>query len=110
MRAARIHEYGDASVIRVEVIPRPTPRSDEVLIDVAATSFNPTVEPPRAAPLTAMHMVARNDTVHLAALVKLVGAGVVAVEVAESHPLADLVVVHGSSEVGSTRGKITILP
>jgi NADPH:quinone reductase-like Zn-dependent oxidoreductase len=68
------------------------------------------VEPPRAAPLTAMHMVARNDAVHLAALVKLVDAGVVAVEVAESHPLADLVVVHGRSEVGSTRGKIIIIP
>jgi NADPH:quinone reductase-like Zn-dependent oxidoreductase len=68
------------------------------------------VEPPRDAPLTAMHMVARNDAVHLAALVKLVDAGVVAVEVAESHPLADLVVVHGRSEVGSTRGKIIIIP
>ena len=41
MKAARIHEYGEASVIRHEDVPRPVPASGEVLIDVAATSFNP---------------------------------------------------------------------
>ncbi|MEU8194331.1 NADP-dependent oxidoreductase [Microbispora amethystogenes] len=41
MRAARIHEYGDASVIRQEEIPIPTPGRGEVLIKVAGTSFNP---------------------------------------------------------------------
>ncbi|GAA2052477.1 NADP-dependent oxidoreductase [Catenulispora yoronensis] len=42
MKSARIHEYGDASVIRYEDAPRPVPGPDEVLIQVAATSFNPT--------------------------------------------------------------------
>ncbi|MFF3439513.1 NADP-dependent oxidoreductase [Streptosporangium sp. NPDC002721] len=37
----RIHRYGDASVIRHDDIPRPAPGPEEVLIDVAATSFNP---------------------------------------------------------------------
>ncbi|MCK9902528.1 NADPH:quinone reductase [Parafrankia colletiae] len=41
MRAIRIHEYGDASVIRYEDVPRPVPGLGEVLIRVAATSFNP---------------------------------------------------------------------
>ncbi|MER5457624.1 NADP-dependent oxidoreductase [Micromonospora sp. NPDC002389] len=41
MRALRIHQYGDASVIREEDVPRPTPGRGEVLIKVAATSFNP---------------------------------------------------------------------
>ncbi|MGW2221046.1 alcohol dehydrogenase catalytic domain-containing protein [Nonomuraea sp. NPDC001684] len=41
MRAARLHEYGDASVIRVEEAPVPRPGPGEVLIEVAATSFNP---------------------------------------------------------------------
>ncbi|GGO75643.1 NmrA family NAD(P)-binding protein [Nonomuraea cavernae] len=41
MRAARIHEYGEASVIRYDEVPRPRPGSGEVLIEVAATSFNP---------------------------------------------------------------------
>ncbi|MFI0374063.1 hypothetical protein ACH35V_39910 [Actinomadura sp. 1N219] len=41
MRAARIHEYGDADVIRYEEIPLPVPDPDQVLIRVAATSYNP---------------------------------------------------------------------
>jgi NADPH:quinone reductase-like Zn-dependent oxidoreductase len=42
MKAARIHEYGDPSVIRYEDVPRPAPAPGEALIEVAATSFNPT--------------------------------------------------------------------
>ncbi len=41
MRAARIHEYGDASVISLEEVPVPKPGPGEVLIRVTATSFNP---------------------------------------------------------------------
>jgi NADPH:quinone reductase-like Zn-dependent oxidoreductase len=37
----RINRYGDASVIRAEDIPRPAAARGEVLIRVAATSFNP---------------------------------------------------------------------
>ncbi|MFE5715808.1 NADP-dependent oxidoreductase [Streptomyces sp. NPDC056501] len=42
MKAARIHRYGDASAIRYEDAPLPSPAADEVLVRVAATSFNPT--------------------------------------------------------------------
>lgn len=41
MKAARIHEYGDAGVIRYEQVPRPVPEPDQVLIWVAAASYNP---------------------------------------------------------------------
>ncbi|MGN9909776.1 NADP-dependent oxidoreductase [Phytohabitans sp. LJ34] len=41
MRAIRIHRYGGAPNIRVEDIPRPSPGAGEVLVEVAATSFNP---------------------------------------------------------------------
>ncbi|MFI6922235.1 zinc-binding dehydrogenase [Nonomuraea spiralis] len=41
MRAARVHEYGDASVISLEEVPVPRPGPGEVLMKVAATSFNP---------------------------------------------------------------------
>ena len=37
----RIHRYGDASVIRDDDIPQPAPGPGEVLVRVAATSFNP---------------------------------------------------------------------
>ncbi|MCX5265696.1 NADP-dependent oxidoreductase [Streptomyces sp. NBC_00199] len=42
MKSARIHEYGDTSVIRLDTVSRPRPGPAEVLIRVAATSFNPT--------------------------------------------------------------------
>ncbi|MFI6290990.1 alcohol dehydrogenase catalytic domain-containing protein [Nonomuraea sp. NPDC050790] len=41
MRAARVHEYGDASAISLDEVPVPRPGPGEVLIRVAATSFNP---------------------------------------------------------------------
>ncbi|MFI6541221.1 alcohol dehydrogenase catalytic domain-containing protein [Nonomuraea sp. NPDC050547] len=41
MRAARVHEYGDASVISLDEVPVPRPGPGEVLVRVAATSFNP---------------------------------------------------------------------
>lgn len=41
MKAARIHQYGGADVIRYEDAPIPEIAADEVLIKVSATSFNP---------------------------------------------------------------------
>lgn len=41
MRAARIHDYGDVSTIRIEETPVPSLGDGEVLIEVAGYSFNP---------------------------------------------------------------------
>lgn len=41
MKAIRFHEYGDPGVLRYEDAERPEPAEGEVLIEVAATSFNP---------------------------------------------------------------------
>lgn len=41
MKAIRFHEYGAASVLRYEDAERPEPGAGEVLVEVAATSFNP---------------------------------------------------------------------
>lgn len=41
MRAIRIHEHGDESVLRLDEVDRPTPKSDEVLIEVHAAAINP---------------------------------------------------------------------
>ncbi|MDX3119437.1 MULTISPECIES: NADP-dependent oxidoreductase [Streptomyces] len=60
--------------------------------------------------VTATHMVARNDVAHLAALVELVEAGVVAIDISESRPLTDLAYVHRLNETGRTRGKVIIIP
>jgi NADPH:quinone reductase-like Zn-dependent oxidoreductase len=68
------------------------------------------VEPPAGAGVKAMHMVARNDVEHLAALVELVDAGVVTLDISASHPLADLADVHRLGEAGLIRGKVVIIP
>jgi NADPH:quinone reductase-like Zn-dependent oxidoreductase len=41
MKAVRYHSYGDSDVLAYEDAPRPVPAPGEVLIEVAATSFNP---------------------------------------------------------------------
>lgn len=41
MRAVRYHEHGPAEVLRVDDVERPTPDSNEVLVDVRAASVNP---------------------------------------------------------------------
>jgi NADPH:quinone reductase-like Zn-dependent oxidoreductase len=40
MKAVRFHEYGDPDVLRYEDLEQPVPGAGEVLIRVAATSFN----------------------------------------------------------------------
>ncbi|AGZ41251.1 NADP-dependent oxidoreductase [Actinoplanes friuliensis] len=40
MKAMRFHEYGDPGVLRYEDVDQPVPGAGEVLIRVAATSFN----------------------------------------------------------------------
>jgi NADPH:quinone reductase-like Zn-dependent oxidoreductase len=41
MKVVRFHRYGDAGTLRVEDVERPTPGTGQVLVQVAATSFNP---------------------------------------------------------------------
>jgi NADPH:quinone reductase-like Zn-dependent oxidoreductase len=41
MKAVRLHAYGDIDQLKYEEVARPEPLSDEVLIEVAATSINP---------------------------------------------------------------------
>ncbi|KUM83293.1 MULTISPECIES: NADP-dependent oxidoreductase [Streptomyces] len=40
MKAVRFHEYGDPSVLRYEEVEQPVPGAGQVLVRVAATSFN----------------------------------------------------------------------
>jgi NADPH:quinone reductase-like Zn-dependent oxidoreductase len=68
------------------------------------------VDLPADARITASSMVARNDVRDLAELVALVNAGVVAVDVTASCPLADVGQVHAQSREGRVRGKVILTP
>jgi NADPH:quinone reductase-like Zn-dependent oxidoreductase len=41
MAAVRIHEFGHPDVLQVETVPRPTPASGELLVQVHAAAINP---------------------------------------------------------------------
>jgi NADPH:quinone reductase-like Zn-dependent oxidoreductase len=58
----------------------------------------------------AVRFVVRNDVGQLAALVKLVDAGAVRVDVAATRPLADLAAVHREAETGRLVGKTVLVP
>ena len=87
----------------VALLPLTRPGGVVVSATVAITA-------PAGSPVAAVHFVARNDTRHLAALVELIDAGTVRVDIAGSHPLADLASVHRDAEAGLTRGKIILIP
>ncbi|WP_079250915.1 zinc-binding dehydrogenase [Streptomyces amritsarensis] len=73
-------------------------------------SITTPIEPPLDAGVSAMHMVARNDVADLRALVDLVNADTVSVDISSSRPLSDLANVHRLSQVGRIRGKVLIIP
>lgn len=67
------------------------------------------IKAPSSTGVTAAHVVARNDTTQLAALVALVDSGAITVEVTEHHPVGELASLHRRSETGDIHGKIIVL-
>ncbi len=51
MKAMRFHEFGNSDVLRYEDVDRPVPGTGQVLVRVAATSFNPVDDHIRAGAL-----------------------------------------------------------
>lgn len=85
MKAVRFHEYGDAGVLRYEDTEQPAPGAGEVLIRVAATTFNPVDANIRAGfmqgpiPVTLPHTLGYD----VAGTVEALGEGVDAVEIGD---------------------------
>lgn len=75
-----------------------------------AVSAAAPIEIPPGSTITSRTMVARNDVDDLAALVRLVDAGAVTVDVSETHRLWDLAAIHRRGEAGDIRGKIILIP
>jgi NADPH:quinone reductase-like Zn-dependent oxidoreductase len=68
------------------------------------------IELPAGSPVTATHFVVRKDTDDLRALVGLVDAGTVRLDITATRPLTDLAATHRDAESGRTRGKIILTP
>ncbi|MYW03267.1 NADP-dependent oxidoreductase, partial [Streptomyces sp. SID3343] len=58
MKAIRFHEFGNSEVLSYEDVDRPVPGTGQVLVRVAATSFNPVDDHIRAGALAEMIPIA----------------------------------------------------
>ncbi|MBC9711292.1 NADP-dependent oxidoreductase [Streptomyces sp. TRM66268-LWL] len=86
-----------------------TPIDVAMPIDIAA-SGDSSPSGAAAPDVTSLHMVARNDPTDLSALIALVDAGKVAVDVSATYPLSRLAEVHRLGETGRIRGKVLVIP
>jgi NADPH:quinone reductase-like Zn-dependent oxidoreductase len=85
MKAIRFHEFGGSEVLRFEDVERPVPGTGQVLVRVAATSFNPVDDHIRAGALAAMIPIAFPHVpgIDLAGTVAELGADVTGLEVGD---------------------------
>nr|WP_042180643.1 NADP-dependent oxidoreductase [Kibdelosporangium sp. MJ126-NF4]CEL14495.1 Zinc-containing alcohol dehydrogenase superfamily [Kibdelosporangium sp. MJ126-NF4]CTQ88860.1 Zinc-containing alcohol dehydrogenase superfamily [Kibdelosporangium sp. MJ126-NF4] len=79
--------------------PWPVPAREQVISAAA----------PVEADVPSTHVVMRYDRDHLSALVALIDAGVITVDVTASYPLAAMAEVHRRGEAGEFRGKVTVV-
>jgi NADPH:quinone reductase-like Zn-dependent oxidoreductase len=124
--ASRAHRYGAAQVVDhtagpvadaltepVDVVFDVVPRSDAALVAAVAPGgvyVTASTEPPPDAPVRATRMFVRADAERLAALVALLDAGELELDVAERLPLSDLASVHERAEAGRLAGKVVLVP
>ncbi|MEV5570154.1 NADP-dependent oxidoreductase [Spirillospora sp. NPDC052269] len=85
MKAIRFHEFGGSEVLRYEDVDRPVPGAGQVLVRVAATSFNPVDDHIRAGVLADMIPIALPYVpgIDLAGTVAELGADVTGLEVGD---------------------------
>ncbi|MFD5191850.1 NADP-dependent oxidoreductase [Streptomyces sp. NPDC058357] len=85
MKAIRFHEFGSSEVLRYEDVDRPVPGTGQVLVRVAATSFNPVDDHIRAGVLAEMIPITLPYVpgIDLAGTVAELGADVTGLEVGD---------------------------
>ncbi|MEZ0110487.1 NADPH:quinone reductase-like Zn-dependent oxidoreductase [Catenulispora sp. EB89] len=85
MKAIRFHEFGGTEVLRFEDVEQPVPGAGQVLVRVAATSFNPVDDHIRAGALAEMLPIALPHVpgIDLAGTVAELGADVTGLEVGD---------------------------
>lgn len=85
MKAMRFHEFGSSEVLRYEDVDRPVPGAGQVLVRVAATSFNPVDDHIRAGVLADMIPISLPYVpgIDLAGTIAELGADVTGLEVGD---------------------------
>ncbi|MFD7718167.1 NADP-dependent oxidoreductase [Streptomyces sp. NPDC059814] len=85
MKAIRFHEFGNSDVLRYEDVDRPVPGAGQVLVRVAATSFNPVDDHIRAGVMAEMLPIALPYVpgIDLAGTVAELGADVAGLEIGD---------------------------
>ncbi|MFJ6463586.1 NADP-dependent oxidoreductase [Streptomyces sp. NPDC091387] len=85
MKAIRFHEFGNSDVLRYEDVDRPVPGAGQVLVRVAATSFNPVDDHIRAGVMAEMLPITLPYVpgIDLAGTVAELGADVTGLEVGD---------------------------
>ncbi|MFJ2708294.1 NADP-dependent oxidoreductase [Streptomyces sp. NPDC087428] len=85
MKAIRFHEFGNSDVLRYEDVDRPVPGAGQVLVRVAATSFNPVDDHIRAGVMAEMLPIALPYVpgIDLAGTVAELGADVTGLEIGD---------------------------
>lgn len=85
MKAIRFHEFGNSDVLRYEDVDRPAPGAGQVLVRVAATSFNPVDDHIRAGVMAEMLPIALPYVpgIDLAGTVAELGADVTGLEIGD---------------------------
>ncbi|MEY9844611.1 NADP-dependent oxidoreductase [Streptacidiphilus sp. MAP5-3] len=85
MKAMRFHEFGSSEVLRYEEVERPVPGTGQVLVRVAATSFNPVDDHIRAGALAEMLPITLPYVpgIDLAGTVAELGADVTGLEIGD---------------------------
>jgi NADPH:quinone reductase-like Zn-dependent oxidoreductase len=76
MKAVRFHEYGPATALKLEDVPRPTPGEDEILVKVHAAGVNPVDAKIRAGSLGKMFKLPLTPGFDVSGVVESVGTKV----------------------------------
>jgi len=76
---------------------------------VLVTTTSPAKDDPERKVRT-INMNVRSDADQLAGLVAKVDAGELHIDISETHPLSDIILVHEKSVTGNLRGKVLLIP
>ena len=110
MKAIVYHKYGSPDVLELEEVEKPTPRDDEVLVEVHGASINAwDWDLLRGRPLLArLTLVLHKPNYDLAFMIELFEAGKVVPVIDRRYPLSEVPEAFRYFGEGHAQGKVVI--